>query len=165
MGAKGGNEIIPSKTAVLFIEYQNEFATKGGKLHDAVKDVMKETDMLAKSAKLADMARTKGCTIIHAPIMYKEDMSDNPNKRLGILAGCANDKLFVQGTWNAEFCDAMQPQASDLIVKGKKGLDAFPGTNLERLLIENGIETVAMGGSSSPIVVWNPPCVLPTKKV
>merc|ERR1712043_77107 len=50
------------------------------------------------------------------------------------------------GTWNAEFCDAMKPQAGDLTVKGKKGLDAFPSTNLERLLIENGIETVAMGG-------------------
>ena len=24
---------------------------------------------------------------------------------LGILAGCANDKLFTEGTWNAEFVD------------------------------------------------------------
>ena len=37
--------------------------------------------------KLADEARNKGVTIIHAPITFKEDASDNPNKGLGILAG------------------------------------------------------------------------------
>merc|ERR1711998_742707 len=30
--------------------------------------------------------------------------------------------------------------------KGKKGLDAFPGTDLESLIVKNGIETLAMGG-------------------
>jgi len=44
--AKGGADIIPSKTAVLFIEYQNEFTSEGGKLHGAVKEVMEATDML-----------------------------------------------------------------------------------------------------------------------
>ena len=40
----------------------------------------------------------------------------------------------------------MIPQAGDLVVEGKKGLDAFPGTNLEALLKENGIETLALCG-------------------
>ena len=35
--AKGGVDVDPKKTAVLFIEYQNEFATEGGKLYDAVR--------------------------------------------------------------------------------------------------------------------------------
>ena len=35
--AKGGCEVDPAKTAVVFIEYQNEFTTEGGKMHDAVK--------------------------------------------------------------------------------------------------------------------------------
>lgn len=33
----------PRETAFVFIEYQNEFTTEGGKLHDAVKDVMDST--------------------------------------------------------------------------------------------------------------------------
>ncbi len=32
------------------------------------------------------------------------------------------------------------------MVKGKKGLDAFPGSDLEDQLKANGIETVAIGG-------------------
>lgn len=34
----------PEDTAFVFIEYQNEFTTEGGKLHDAVKDVMAKTN-------------------------------------------------------------------------------------------------------------------------
>merc|ERR1711907_601300 len=103
-------------------------------------------DMLEKSAALAAKARSAGVTVIHAPIMFKEDASDNPNKALGILAGCANDKLFTEGTWNAEFCEKMAPKEGDIVVKGKKGLDAFPGTDLEETLKAKGIETVALAG-------------------
>lgn len=142
--AKGGTEVVATKTAVLFIEYQNEFTTEGGKLHDAVKGTM--GDMLAKSADLATKARGAGATVIHAPITFKEDASDNPNQGLGILQGCAEGKLFTEGTWNAEFCDAMKPAEGDVIVQGKKGLDAFPGTDLEETLKAKGIETVALGG-------------------
>jgi len=78
--AKGGSAIDASKTALLLVEYQNEFTTEGGKLHDAVKESMAATGMLERSAKLADEARNKGVTIIHAPITFKEDASDNPNK-------------------------------------------------------------------------------------
>ena len=44
----------------------------------------------------------KGIQVIHAPIMFKEDASDNPNKCLGILAGCAKDKLFTEGRTAAQ---------------------------------------------------------------
>ena len=142
--AKGGAPVQASKTAVLFIEYQNEFATEGGKLYDAVKGTM--GDMLDKSVAVAAVARQAGATVMHAPIMFKEDASDNPNKALGILAGCANDKLFTEGTWNAAFCERMAPAAGDVVVQGKKGLDAFPGTDLEASLKARGIETVALAG-------------------
>ena len=35
--AKGGCAVDPAKTAVVFIEYANEFTSEGGKMHDAVK--------------------------------------------------------------------------------------------------------------------------------
>ena len=65
---------------------------------------------------------------------------------LGILGGCNKGGLFVEGTWNAEICDEMKPKEGDLMVLNKKGLDAFPNTNLENLLVDNGIETVVLGG-------------------
>ena len=92
----GGVDVNAKKTAVVFIEYQNEFTTEGGKLHEAVKGTM--GGMLTTSADLAEAARAAGATVMHAPISFKEDASDNPNKGVGILAGCAGDKLFTEGT-------------------------------------------------------------------
>merc|ERR1711988_1525182 len=48
--------------------------------------------------------------------------------------------------WNSAFCDAMQPADGDVVVKGKKGLDAFPDTDLEAQLVHHQIETVVLGG-------------------
>jgi len=145
--AKGGNSPYKSsKTALVMIEYQNEFATEGGKLHEGVKPVMESNNMLANSVAVCAGARAKGAKIIHCAIMFKEDMSDNPNKNLGILKGCSDAKLFVEGTWNADFCDDMKPQEGDIICNGKKGLDAFPGSELQQILVDNGIENVVLGG-------------------
>merc|ERR1712100_196545 len=102
--------------------------------------------MLAKVAKVAADVRAAGGVVVLVPIMFKADASDNPNKGLGILAGCANDALFTEKTWNAEFCKEMAPLEGDLVVEGKKGLDAFPNTNLDALLRANGVETVALCG-------------------
>jgi len=144
--AKGGCKIIPSKTALVLIDFQNEFATPGGKLHDAVKEVMKSNGMLEKSAALAKKVRKLGAKVFHAPISFKRDASDNPNRKLGILGNCATQKLFTLGSWNADFCKEMKPEMGDVVVTGKKGLDAFPGTDLEELLLAHHIETVAFAG-------------------
>jgi nicotinamidase-related amidase len=144
--AKGGLSCVASKTALLMIEFQNEFTTEGGKLHDGVKGVMSSTSMLQNAVQACEAARKSGCKVMHTPIIFAKDMSDNPNKGLGILKGCADGGLFLEGSWNAEFCEQMAPKLGDIIVRGKKGLDAFPGTDLESLLVENGIETLAIGG-------------------
>ena len=39
----------------------------------------------------------------------------------------------------------MKPQEGDIFVKGKTGLDAFPGSDLEQKLVENDIHTLAVG--------------------
>merc|ERR1719231_1483300 len=104
---------------------------------------MEETGMLAKSVGVAKAAREAGAKVFHAPISFAEDGSDNPNKGLGILAGCAKDKLFTAGTWNSEICADMKPEDGDVLITGKKGLDAFPGTDLSAKLKEHGIETIA----------------------
>ena len=115
-------------------------------MYGAVKESMEATGMLEKAANVAKVAREKGCTLMHAPISFAEDGSDNPNKKLGILAGCADGKLFTEATWNTEFCKEMAPKEGDVVVKGKKGLDAFPHSDLEAQLAAAGIETVALCG-------------------
>merc|ERR1712110_673759 len=61
--AKGGCTIETSKTALVCIEYQNEFTTEGGKLNPGVKGVMEETGMLDNTVKVADAMRSKGAKV------------------------------------------------------------------------------------------------------
>ena len=67
--SKGGCDIDASKTAVLCIEYQNEFTTEGGKLYESVKGVMDSTNMMDNSVDVCDAARKAGAKVFHAPIM------------------------------------------------------------------------------------------------
>lgn len=41
----------PNKTAVVLIEYQNDFTSEGGSLHDAVKGVMEQERMLPNTVR------------------------------------------------------------------------------------------------------------------
>jgi len=142
----GGRELHPKKTALLLIEFQNEFASPGGKLHDGVKSEMFRTDMINKTAMLAEVARATGAYIFHIPHIIDCEKSDHPNKDLGILKDCRERNLFAKGAWNSEFIDDHKPRNCDIVVRGKSGLDAFVGSNLGELLQDRGIETVIVGG-------------------
>merc|ERR1711998_310250 len=144
--AHGGEPLVGKNLGLVLIEYQNEFTTEGGKLHDGVKACMEKTGMLEKTVAAAEAVRAAGGKVLHCPISFAADGSDNPNKNLGILKGCADGGLFVEGTWNAAISDAIPQEEGDLKVVGKKGLDAFPGTNLEELLLANNCTTVALSG-------------------
>lgn len=62
--------IDPKTTAVVLIEYQNDFTSEGGILHGAVEAVMNKTNMLANTKQVVDAARAAGVTVMHAPITF-----------------------------------------------------------------------------------------------
>lgn len=134
------------KTALLLIEYQNDFTTTGGALHGAVEANMAETNMLANSTEVVQAARDAGATIIHIPISFKEGYREITNHPYGILSGVVDSNAFVAGSWGAEITDEMKPAEEDIIVEGKRGLDAFGSTNLDFILRSKGIDRIAIGG-------------------
>lgn len=136
----------PKTTAILLIEYQNEFASKGGVLHDAVAGVMAETSMLANTVALVSAARKSGATIMHAPITFLEGYGELSTHPYGILKGVVDGKAFIKGTWGAAIVDELAPQKGDIVIEGKRGLDTFASTNVDFILRNKGIKTVALGG-------------------
>ena len=66
--------IDPSTTAVVLIEYQNDFTSEGGVLHGAVEEVMSKTDMLNNTRRVVDAARQAGATVMHAPISLRRGL-------------------------------------------------------------------------------------------
>jgi ureidoacrylate peracid hydrolase len=136
----------PKKTAVVLIEYQNDFTSEGGTLHGAVKDVMEKENMLPNTVEMVQKARELGATIIHAPITFTPDYHELSPHPYGILKGVVDSKSFRKGTWGAEIVQDLTPHEEDIVVEGKRGLDAFASTNLDFILRSRGITTIALGG-------------------
>ena len=136
----------PKTTAVVLIEYQNDFTSEGGTLHGAVKAVMDASNMLANTVETAKQARALGATIVHAPITFADDYRELTPNPYGILKGVVDSKSFRKGTWGAEIVDALTPAPGDIVIEGKRGLCGFASTNLDFILRSKGVKTVVLGG-------------------
>mmetsp|Transcript_32451 Transcript_32451/g.71681 ORF Transcript_32451/g.71681 Transcript_32451/m.71681 type:complete len:232 (+) Transcript_32451:46-741(+) len=135
----------PKATAVVLIEYQNDFTTPNGKLHDAVKGVMASTNMLQNTIKTVDEARKKGALIVHAPITFSDDYKEISGE-FGILGNVKKAGAFKKSEWGGAIVDILAPATQDVVVEGKRGLCGFASTNLDFILRQRGIKTIALGG-------------------
>ncbi len=138
--------IDPKTTALLLIEYQNDFTSEGGALHQGVKAVMQSTNMLVNSVEAANQARAAGVTVMFAPISFAKGYGEITPDPYGILKGVVDSNAFVRGSWGAAIADAISPAPEDIVVEGKRGLDTFASTNLDFILRSRGIKTLAVAG-------------------
>lgn len=138
--------INAEKSALVLIEYQNDFTSTGGVFHDAVKGVMQATEMLAKTQQVLAKAREKGLAVVHTPISFAPGYFEITQHPYGILKGVVDGQAFVKDSWGAAIVDTLAPQAGEIVIEGKRGLDAFASTNLDFILRSKGIERVALGG-------------------
>jgi hypothetical protein len=53
---------------------------------------------------------------------------------------------FKKSDWGGEICDALKPVEGDIVAEGKRGLCGFASTNLDFILQQRKIETVALAG-------------------
>jgi nicotinamidase-related amidase len=136
----------PETTAIVLIEFQNDFTSPGGVFHDAVKDVMAKTGMLANTVAVVKAAREAGVAVMHTPITFAEGYGELTGHPYGILKGVVDNRAFRKGSWGAAIVDALKPQEGDIVIEGKRGLDAFPSTNLDFILRSKGIRTVVLAG-------------------
>ncbi|MBD0400003.1 MULTISPECIES: cysteine hydrolase [unclassified Flammeovirga] len=134
------------QTAVVLIEFQNDFATPGGVFHEAVKTVMHQTDMLSNTQAVIKAARAKGAEIIYVPISFSSDYRELTQTPYGILKGVVDNNAFLKDEWGSQLIDFLSPQPEDIIIEGKKGLDTFCSTNLDFILRSKGIQNVVLAG-------------------
>ena len=136
----------PATTALVLIEFQNDFTSEGGALHGAVQGSMQATGMLEHAQDAVATARAAGAVIIHSPIQFAPGYHEITSHPYGILKGVVDSTAFVKGTWGAAIVADLEPAADDIVLEGKRGLDAFASTNLDFILRSKGIRTVVLGG-------------------
>ncbi len=147
MALNATTALDPKTTALILIEYQNDFTTEGGAFHGGVKGVMESTNMLANSVKLLEQARAAGVTVMFVPISFAEGYSEITATPYGILQGVAKQLRPSSTAPGAPRSPTRCPAPStDIVIEGKRGLDTFASTNLDFILRSRGIKTIAVAG-------------------
>ncbi len=133
------------ETAVVLIEFQNEFCKEGGKLYEGVKGEIARQGTLGNAVKLAEGARKKGALVLHAPFVFNQQYFEQ-HRMGGIVKAVADGNAFRKGTWGAEIIEELKPKAGDKMVEGKATLCGFNNTNLEPILKAAKIKNVVVAG-------------------
>jgi nicotinamidase-related amidase len=136
----------PKSTALVLIEFQNDFTSEGGTLHGAVADVIAATNTVGNAKKALEAARAAGADVIHSPISFAPGYYEISSHPYGILAGVVSSNSFVKGTWGCEIVGDVAPGDGEIVLEGKRGLDAFGSTNLDFILRSKGITTIVLAG-------------------
>jgi ureidoacrylate peracid hydrolase len=152
-------EIDLHKTALVVVDMQNAFASRGGMFDLAGFDISGADRVIDVNRKLIDASRQGGIQVIYLQMGFKPDLSDaggpsSPayHKELALimmrerpeLAG----RLLIENTWDWQIVDPLAPQPGDRVVR-KSRYNGFCRTDLEgylrarhfRYLLFTGIAT------------------------
>lgn len=141
-----------SQTAIVFIEFQNDFCKPNGKLFDLVKEELARQGTIDNATRLAAKAREKGCLVIHCPFVYDRPWVEQHHV-CGIIANAGANGAFQPGQWGSEIIDELLPRRGEPILSGKHALSGFTDTPLQALLQQHGIKQIAVAGFLTNVCV------------
>lgn len=151
------------RTAVIVVDMQNAFVSKGGMFDIFGYDVSAARGVIENNKKIIDSARKAGCKIVYLKMSYEPDYSDSggpesPNwhKELGLVMMRKNPKYWgkfvTKGSWDEEICEELKPEPGDIIIR-KQRYSGFAGTNLDIILKTFNIKYLIFTGVATNICV------------
>ncbi len=137
-------EIDLQRTALIVIDMQNAFVSKGGFLDLQDADISPVQKIVNPIKKITSGARAKGIKVIYTVHGYSPDLCDagGPNSpnwyKEGSLVSIRKhpewrDKVLISGTWGADIVEELKSQEGDIIIR-KQRYSACFGTNLDTIL-------------------------------
>ena len=156
-------EIDQEQTAVLLVDMQNAFASRGGMLDLAGIDVKPAAQAVANARIVVEAARSAGIPVIYLVMGYAADQSnaggeDSPNPRKELALRLMRErpelqgKLLTYGTWDFQIVDGLTPHPGELVIT-KPRYSGFIGTALDAELRSRGIRALLMAGIASNVCV------------
>ena len=142
-----------TNTAVVLIDVDNDFLSEDGKLNGAIKAVLDSNQVVANINKLINGARSVGAKIIHVPIVFSTDYREMGNDPYGIFKVVKDTGAFQRGSWGAKVADNLVVDVNDIIIDNKSGTCAFATTDLDKVLKQNGITNIILGGLLTNICI------------
>ena len=156
-------QLAPEQTALIVIDMQNAYTSKGGYLDLAGFDVSKTKPVVENIKKAVDAAHASGIQVIYfkngwddqyveaggvnSPNFHKSNalktMRKNPE-----LQG----KLLAKGGWDFELIDELKPLTQDIVIE-KPRYSGFFNTALDSMLRSKGIRNLVFVGIATNVCV------------
>jgi nicotinamidase-related amidase len=138
------------RTALLVIDPVNDFLSEGGAAWDLTKTTVKMNNVVENIKLAADGARQKGIPVFWGPMAYTEEdyANEKLQKRSGINRLMFERKMFLAGSWGADFHPDLQPAEGDIILQPHMTSDVF-STDLPGYLQEKAITHLVIAGMTA----------------
>ena len=140
----------PDRTALLVIDPVNDFLSEGGAGWEMTKNTVKLHDVVGNLRRAIEGARERGVPVLFGPMAYtEEDYSDKElHRRSAINRVMFENKMFLAGSWGADFHPDLRPRDDELVLLPHKGIDVFE-TDLPDQLQSMGITHLAIAGMTA----------------
>jgi len=156
-------EIDFARSAILVVDMQNAFASKGGLLDIAGQDIAGAPGVVRAIAALLESARPAGVPVVYLQMGYKPDLSNaggphspNCHKELSLRLMRARPqlmgKLVTEGGWDFEIVPELAPRPEDIVII-KTRYSGFAGTTLDSQLRVRGIQYLFFVGIATNVCV------------
>jgi ureidoacrylate peracid hydrolase len=156
-------EVDFARSAIVVVDMQNAFASKGGMLDLAGVDISGASAVVKTIRALIDTSRAAAVTVVYLQMAYKPDLSNsggpnspNSRKELGLRLMCGSPelkgKILTEGSWDAAIVNDLAPQPRDIVIV-KTRYSGFAGTTLDSQLRVRGIQFLFFAGIATNVCV------------
>ncbi len=133
-----GTKFMREQTALLVIDPVNDFLSEGGADWDMTRSTVQKHDVVGHLKQAIEGARQRRIPVLFAPMAYTSEDYENEQlqRRSGINRMMFEKKMFLAGSWGADFHPELRPQEDEIVLLPHKGVDVFETDlpdHLERL--------------------------------
>ncbi|MDA4111190.1 MAG: cysteine hydrolase [Thaumarchaeota archaeon] len=139
-----------SEVALIVVDMQNDFCSKGGGLDKRGFNIDHASIIVPSIALMLKECRDLGVKVIfvrgeNSQFTTSETWENRPSAKHD---GSLGFRLIEPGTWGSQIVDELKPLASEPIVT-KTRYSAFVNTELPLLLKNSGVKTVIFAGTTT----------------
>lgn len=150
-------QLNPAETAIVLVDFQNNFAATDGEMYPMLKKTLEETRMLENAVDLVKKGRASGIQIVETTEAFTSDYREldwtNP--------GNFHRGQIARGSWKigskgVELYEPLRPGPADkdILLPNRISPNGFGGNSLDSILRSHGIKNVVLGGFMTDVCVY-----------
>jgi ureidoacrylate peracid hydrolase len=159
--------IDTARTALIVVDMQNDFGSKGGMFDRAGIDISGIQKAVGPTARVLASARKAGIKVIYLKMAFRPDLSDagppdspariNHLERLNVgkiikAPNGTESRILIRDTWNTDILEELSPKPGDVVIY-KNRFSGFYQTELDAVLKRMAIRHLVVTGCTTSVCV------------